>query len=103
MNRHPNLKPAAWRDLKQHYRFLAVDRPDVAERFIDKAFATMDLLMRMPEMGTFRPGKRRGMASLRFQPVDGFEKILIFYRLVPRGIEVIRVLHAALDDRRYFR
>ena len=30
-------------------------------------------------------------------PVHGFDKHLIFYRLIPEGIELIRVYHAARD------
>jgi toxin ParE1/3/4 len=35
-------------------------------------------------------------------PVKDFEKYLIFYRSLPEGIEVVRIIHGARDIERLF-
>ena len=51
----------------------------------------------MPELGQRQEFGRKELAGLRVWQVQGFENYLIFYRPIERGIEVLRVLHAARD------
>ena len=51
----------------------------------------------MPELGQRQEFGRNELAELRVWQVQGFENFLVFYRPVERGIEVLRVLHAARD------
>ena len=51
----------------------------------------------MPGMGTSYDPGHPALAGLRFLPVSRFKKYLIFYRPIPGGIEVVRVLHGARD------
>lgn len=37
------------------------------------------------------------LAGLRMWPIRRFERYLIFYRQIPEGIEIVRLLHAARD------
>ena len=53
------------------------------------------LLATQPEMGWKRRLEHPALVSARVFRVTGFEKILIFYRPVQGGIEVLRVIHGA--------
>ena len=77
--------------------YIGQDAPEAALRFLDAVEATLRLLAENPELGPAREFERSELAGLRFFPVKGFDKHLIFYRLVPHGIEVLRVLHGARD------
>jgi toxin ParE1/3/4 len=61
------------------------------------ADTTFQRLAAMPELGEGQEFGRKGLAGLRVWQVQGFENHLIFCRPVERGIEVLRVLHAARD------
>jgi toxin ParE1/3/4 len=51
----------------------------------------------MPAAGSPWESADPALAGVRYWPVRGFRHYIIFYRAVRRGIEVIRVLHAAQD------
>jgi len=51
----------------------------------------------MPHMGPARVFRNPRLRDLRIWPIRGFEKIVIFYRPIEGGIEVVRVLHGARD------
>ena len=40
---------------------------------------------------------RRELTGMRRWPVKGFGKFLIFYVVRPRGVTIVRILHAAQD------
>jgi toxin ParE1/3/4 len=89
--------PLAEADLLEIASFIAEDNLDAAERFLDAAEATFTDLAAIPLMGrtiAFQSPHAQGMRVWR---VRGFERYLIFYRPGERGIEVVRVLHAARD------
>jgi len=71
----------------------------VAARFLVAAEATFERLAGMPGMGRPFLARRRRLAGVRVFPVRAFRKHLVFYRPLARerGVEVIRVLHAARD------
>jgi len=48
-------------------------------------------------MGKTREVRNPRLSGLRQWRVKGFESYLIFYRPIPEGIEVLRVLHGARD------
>jgi len=48
-------------------------------------------------MGPARVFRNPRLRDLRIWPIRGFEKIVIFYRPIEGGIEVVRVLHGARD------
>jgi toxin ParE1/3/4 len=89
--------PRAAADLIDIAAFIAEDNPDAAERFLDAAETAFALLAPMPSIGravTFQSPAAQGMRVWRFQ---GFERYLIFYRAIPHGIEIVRVLHGSRD------
>ena len=48
-------------------------------------------------MGSLWNAKNPALAGLRVWSIRKFENYLIFYRPVPDGIEVVRVLHGSRD------
>ena len=64
-----------------------------AESFLDAAEATLSNLASMPLMGSPRPDLVADIPDLRQWRIKGFEDYLIFYRPLPDGVEIIRVLH----------
>jgi toxin ParE1/3/4 len=64
-----------------------------AESFLDAAEASIANLASMPLMGSPRPYLVAEIPDLRQWRIKGFEDYLIFYRPVPDGVEIIRVLH----------
>lgn len=57
----------------------------------------------MPAIGTQRAFRNRRYSSVRMWPIDGFERYLVFYRVLDDGVEVLRVLHGSRDIERLFR
>ena len=86
--------PAAVEDLVEQAVYLAKRSPSIGERFLDAVEVSCELLRRSPELGGSYAGISGRLQDLR---VKGFEQHLIFYRQIPAGIEVIRVLHGARD------
>jgi len=54
-------------------------------------------LRTMPDLGVLRPYGARRLRDARVWPMPGFGRFLIFYRVTPKTVEVIRVLHSAPD------
>jgi toxin ParE1/3/4 len=93
-----NKLPSARRDLVGiFYHYLREGTLPTARRFLAQAEATFQRLAGMPGMGTrYQPDEPRYADLLSF-PVSRFRMYLVFYRPVPGGIEVLRVLHGARD------
>jgi toxin ParE1/3/4 len=70
---------------------------EAADRFVIAVEKTVELLARMPGLGTQWSSDHPRVADLRFFPVTGFPNHLIFYRRFADGIELVRVLHGARD------
>jgi toxin ParE1/3/4 len=94
------IRPAADRDLDDHYDYLAGDSLDAAMRLLEAARAAFDELLQMPGIGRPRLLQNPRLAGLRQWAIRGFPSYLIFYRGTDEGIEVVRVLHGARDIER---
>ena len=93
----------AYEDLRRHALYLAAEAgADLALRFLESAEKTFETLAKMPEMGRVRRFPHCGLGELRSWSVQGFERYLIFYRALPHGIEVIRVIYGMRDLDRLF-
>ena len=57
-----------------------------------------ETLADLSEIGSVHSFNNKELAGLRMLRIPKFEKYLIFYRPVPEGTEIIRVLHAARDN-----
>jgi toxin ParE1/3/4 len=90
--------PAADRDLDEQAEYLVqVGTLETGLRFLDAVDITFSFLAGNPEIGTLRKSKIPALAEVRFWPVRGFEKHLIFYRPTANGVEIVRVLHGRRD------
>jgi toxin ParE1/3/4 len=78
-------------DLVEAALRIAEENPTAADHWLDSLDEKCRLLARMPELGRKRPDLA---PDLRGFPIGNY---IIFYRPVPDGIQVIRVLHGARD------
>jgi toxin ParE1/3/4 len=84
--------PLARQDLKEINRFIALDSPDAAKRFVALIKQKCQTLADFPEMG--RSWEELGL-PLRSLPVGDY---LIFYRLgANKSIEIIAVVSGYRD------
>jgi toxin ParE1/3/4 len=96
MNSRVILRPQVPSDLLSLMDHLALKgSPELADRFVKAARATMERLAKWPGIGSPKQFKSRRLAGTRSWPVDGFPNHLIFYRPVDDGILVLAVLHGA--------
>jgi toxin ParE1/3/4 len=92
------LRPLADLDLEQHFAFLAVEADiDTAKRFLSGVRQSCKTLQQNPEMGSPRTFSHSRLSGMRMWSVRGFRRHLIFYRLTPEALEVVRILHGARD------
>jgi toxin ParE1/3/4 len=94
--------PQAWRDVVELASFIAEDNLDAAERFLDAVEQTFALLASMPMMGRMCEFESPQAQGLRMWRIRGFERYLVFYRPIDKGINVVRVLHGSRDIERLF-
>ena len=90
MNQY-RISDAARKDLDEIWLYIAEDNIEAADRFIRALVSRFPLLASRMQLG--RERKDLG-ESLRSHPVGNY---IIFYRSMPSGIEIVRVLHGARD------
>lgn len=92
------IRPKAREDIIECALFIAEDNPDAAVRFLQSVETTAHQLADNPSIGRLRQFLLQEMEGIRSFPVDHFPKHLIFYRRdVYADVDVIRVLHGAMD------
>lgn len=79
--------PLAEEDFREIWRHIAQDNPDAADGLLRRIDEKLELYAERPNMGTNRSRLARGLRSF---PVGNY---LVFYRVIPEGIELVRVLH----------
>lgn len=84
-------RPLARSDLAEIWDYIADDNERRADSFVDLIDQKFQELSRHPNMGRTRDELEEGIRSF---PVG---KYVIFYRIMPEGIEIIRVLHGSRD------
>lgn len=93
-------REAARRDLVEQFVYLAEQAGlDTAERFLVNAEASFNDLARQPMIGAPLRLRHPNLAGIRKWHVKDFENHLIFYAPHPDGVSIVRVLHAARDQR----
>jgi toxin ParE1/3/4 len=85
------LQPRARADLSDIWQFIAEDSDDQADAFIDLIDQKFELLAQQSGLGRRREELAEG---LRRFPVGRY---VIFYLLIPGGVQIVRVLHGARD------
>lgn len=83
------LTDSAKADLLEIWLYAAQENTTAADLLIDELTATYDKLVQFPELGRNRDDLFLGYRSLTIK------KYLIFYRLMPDAIEIVRVLHGS--------
>jgi toxin ParE1/3/4 len=81
-------------DLIEIWLYIAQDNPGAANRLLDEIEDKCSLLAANPQLGPARPDIAE---DCRYFPVGHY---LILYRLIPDGIEVVRVVQGSrrLED-----
>ena len=83
--------PQADDDLVDIGRYLLQENPGVADKVVATIAGKYKLLARSPKLGRPREELALGLRSFLSEPY------VVFYRIVPTGIPIIRVLHGARD------
>ena len=91
------LHRKAEEDAREIALYIAEDNPGTADAFRVALERIREMLADLPEIGSSRSFNNKELDGLRMLRIPKFEKYLIFYRPVPEGIEIIRVLHGARD------
>lgn len=71
---------------------LRMNQPEAGVRFLAAVDETLKQLRMHPELGRLRPEVKPGLRSWQ---VDGFGKWIIFYRVEPGGLRLVRLLHGS--------
>ncbi len=74
-------------DLIDIWLYISHDNPSAADRLLDDIEEACSLLAKHPQLGAARPEIAEACRSF---PVGHY---LILYRMIPDGIEVVRVSH----------
>jgi toxin ParE1/3/4 len=84
-------RPLAELDLIEIWDYIAENNETGADAFIDVIDQKLHTLAERPNMGRPRPELAEGLRSF---PIGRY---VIFYRPIPDGVEIVRVLHGARD------
>src|ERR1700682_3257497 len=86
------------RDLVAIWQFAAEEwLPEMADRHLREVDHVCERLLNQPELGRQRQDLLPGMRSFLIRPH------VVFYKLAPTGIYIVRVLHQRLDLEVVFR
>jgi toxin ParE1/3/4 len=86
--------PAADEDLVDIAAYIARDKPEAARRWVQTIREKCNSLARNPELGEERTGF--GVPGCRSFSVGNY---VVFFRAIPGGIEVARIVHGSRDLR----
>ncbi len=98
------VRPRADRDLDdQAFHYAIEANPELGHRFLVSAHLSFSLLASQPEMGWSPKLRDRDLKGLRMFVVTGFERIVILYRPLANGVEIVRVVHGSQNILRLLR
>ena len=83
------LSPLGKQDLEDIWLYIAQDHVRAADTLIDRIESQCQLLANHPQLGPARDDIAQG---LRYHPLANY---LILYRIIPQGVEIVRVAHSA--------
>ena len=92
MSRTVTRRPRAETDLVEIWSYIADDNEPVADRLLGRIDGVLTMLLEHPQAGRLRPDLQQ--SELRSFSVKNY---VVFYRPMPDGIEVVRVLSGYLD------
>jgi toxin ParE1/3/4 len=85
------IRPQAFADIEATADVIARDNPAAAAAWVKSIYAKCELVANHPQIG---PARDDIFAGVRIVPVGNY---LIFYCLVERHVDIVRVLHGARD------
>ncbi|MBI4718911.1 MAG: type II toxin-antitoxin system RelE/ParE family toxin [Planctomycetes bacterium] len=97
MKRVVHRTPRARADLAEQAAYYAMRDSALAVRFLEAAQGAFEELLATPLLGSTYACQSGRLVDLRRWRIPGFERTLVFYRIIDHGIEVVRVLHGARD------
>lgn len=97
-----SIADLAQRDLDGIWLHIARENVEAADSVIDTFLESFLTLARHPEMGRERREIVEGILCFPVFKTSWRSRFLVFYRAVPEGIEVARVLEGHLDVVRFF-
>jgi len=90
------VRPKADADLDHQALYLAENAgPEIGHHFLLAAHETFTLLASQPAMGWHPRLKHPDLASLRTFRISGFERMIVLYRPISDGVEILRVIHGS--------
>ena len=93
MRSHYTIKPRADCDIEDYADYLARNASlDVALRFLAAADETFSLLASQPNIGWHARLRTPALGTLRMFRVAGFERMLILYRPLEDGVDILRIV-----------
>lgn len=90
-------RPRAILDLIELAEHIGKADPDTADRFVTAADTSIAEIAQSPGLGSIWESAAPTRHELRWRPVAGFPRHLIFYFSSDDAIEVVRVLHSSRD------
>ncbi len=87
----------AHRDVVAHAKYLLEKNPSVARRFLLAVQQSYDRIRSTPDLGELWAEDGDQGHTIRCWCVRSFEKYVIYFRVLPSSIEILRVLHSAQD------
>lgn len=90
------IRPRADQDLEEQAIYLATQGDSgLANRFLLAARDTFEMLARKPHIGWKFRLQIPALGFVRAFPISDFSKVLVLYRPIENGVEVLRVLHGS--------
>jgi len=84
-------------DLVDVADYISHDNPGAADRFLDAAQRTFQLLATFPLLGTVTRYQDSQLEGVRLFPLRGFGDFLVVYQPQDDGVFILRVVHGARD------
>jgi plasmid stabilization system protein ParE len=97
-----SYRQAASDDVVRQFRYYLVtlNLPEIAVRFRDSVWRTVQSLRRHPQVGPHFRSSNLQIQNLRSWPVMGFEATRIYYLEEQDTIRIVRILHSKRDVKR---
>lgn len=103
MSRRVVRSPIVDRDLEEISDFIAADNPRAATRFLKAVEATFERLADMPGLGARWEEFKTPFPDLCYWPMPRYRNYVIFYRPLPDGVQIVRVVHGGRILKHIFR
>jgi plasmid stabilization system protein ParE len=94
------VKARARLDLKRHWRFIARDSVESADRLLETAEQTFAFISANPGLGSGR--NFRKLVGIRSRAIKEFTNYLVFYQQRGEKVIILRVLHGMTNLPRFF-